>query len=474
VHDAGLCGGAGDLRADRMSRACRMEQLRDRIKERRWLVALVLIGAALLALVMPMLQFVDAKQYEGFVGAALAQSLLYAIAVWLIVRRRWDARVLWIVLAVAALARAMVLLSPATLSDDIYRYVWDGRVQAAGINPYRYVPADPALASLRDAVVYPHINRADYAPTIYPPVAQMIFFIVTRIGETGTAMKLAMLGFEAVTIGAILALLRRDGLPPERAVIYAWHPLPIWEFTGAGHVDAAAVALLCLALLAATRERPVLTGAALALSALVKPFALVVAPALWKKWDFRMPAAFAGVLIACYAPYLGVGSRVFGFLGGYGDEEGYLEGGGFFLTTLLRHLGVPVPAGVSAAIAALILAAVALFLALRERPEPADPWPPLLLATVFLVLLSPHFPWYFAWVLPLLCRRLYLPLLYLTLVCFVLYLREVKGWPDLGGGDTVQISANYKAGLWLYGGFAILALADGLMRIPRFTARRPA
>src|SRR5262249_1178313 len=155
--------------------------------------------------------------------------------------------------------------------------------------------------------------------------------IITRIQETGIAIKLAMLGFEVVTVGAILALLSDDGLPAERVVIYAWHPLPIWEFTGAGHVDAAAVAFLCLALLATARKRPIITGAALALSVLVKPFALIIAPALWRKWDFRMPVAFALALVASYIPYLSVGERVLGFLGGYGDEEGYLEGGGFFV-----------------------------------------------------------------------------------------------------------------------------------------------
>ena len=74
---------------------------------------------------------------------------------------------------------------PPFLSTDIFRYVWDGQVQAAGINPYRYVPAAPELAPLRDAMVYPNINRADYAPTIYPPAAQMFFLAVTRLGEHG-------------------------------------------------------------------------------------------------------------------------------------------------------------------------------------------------------------------------------------------------------------------------------------------------
>ena len=441
-----------------------MTQLGDSLNEQRRLAGLVLAGAALLALSIAMLHFLDAQQYERFVGAALIQSLLYALAVWLVVRRRWDANALGIILAVAVLARAVALFAPDTLSTDIYRYIWDGRVQAAGINPYRYVPADPALAFLRDEDVYPNINRREYAPTVYPPVAQIIFLIASRIQETGTAMKLAMAGFEAVTIGAIFALLRRDGLPPERVLIYAWHPLPIWEFSGAGHIDAAAIAFLSLALLAAMRERPVAAGAALALATLVKPFTLVIAPALWKKWDFRMPAAFAGVLLVCYAPYLSVGRRVFGFLGGYGGEEGYFEGGGFFITALLRHLGVPVPTGVfSAGVVLAILAGLAIFVAFRPRREPVEAWTPLLPATGFLVLLSPHFAWYFAWVLPLLCRQIYLPLLYLTLACFILYLPEIKDWADY-----------FKAGLWLYSGFAILALGDGLMRIPRLTARRAA
>ena len=110
-----------------------------------------------------------------------------------------------------------------------------------------------------------------------------------------------------------------------------------------------------------------------------------------------------------------------------------------------------------------ILAALGIFVAFRPRREPVEPWIPLLLATGFLVLLSPHFAWYFALALPLLCRKLYLPLLYLTLACFILYLPEIKDWGDW-----------FKAGLWLYSGFAILALGDGLMRIPQRTNRRAA
>ena len=99
--------------------------------------------------------------------------------------------------------RGYVLLFDPLLSSDIYRYIWDGRVQAAGINPYRYFPAHDALAALRDATIFPRINRADYAVTIYPPVAEFFFLIVTRIGEKTNVMRLALLGCEAVSVAFI-------------------------------------------------------------------------------------------------------------------------------------------------------------------------------------------------------------------------------------------------------------------------------
>ena len=431
--------------------------------ERRALVALAVAGAALLALSPLMLHFLVAVRYEHFVLAALAQGAVYAFAVWLILRCRFGRAALVLIFAVAVIARAIALPAPPTLSTDIARYVWDGRVQAAGINPYRYVPADERLAALRDDAIYPNINRADYAPTVYPPVAEMIFLAVTRLSETLTAMRLVMIGFEVVTVLALLALLRHDGRPPERVLIYAWHPLPIWEFAGAGHVDAAAIAFMTLAMLAA-RERRALAGLALAAGALTKPFVLLVAPALWRRWDWRLPAALIAAGIVFYLPYLGAGSGVLGYLGGYGEEQGYADGSGFFLVALLRALGVPAPGGLAFAIfAALVLAVLALAIAFRSRPHDAGPAIFLPLAAAFFVLISPHYAWYFAWALPLLVRAPYVPLLYVTLACFIFYLPAIKDFDDY-----------LTAGLWLYGGMAVLAVADLALRLRASPVRRPA
>ena len=77
--------------------------------------------------------------------------------------------------------------APPLLSSDIYRYVWDGRVQRAGINPYRYLPDAPQLAFLRDPAVFPNINRAEYAPTIYPPTAEALFALAAASPPASTA-----------------------------------------------------------------------------------------------------------------------------------------------------------------------------------------------------------------------------------------------------------------------------------------------
>src|SRR5262249_58083538 len=106
-------------------------------------------------------------------------------------------------------ARVYVLLFDPLLSTDIYRYIWDGKVQAAGINPYRYFPTHDALGHLRDATILPRINRSDYAVTIYPPVAEFFFLLVTRIGEYVIVMRLALLACEALSVSLIVLFLCR-------------------------------------------------------------------------------------------------------------------------------------------------------------------------------------------------------------------------------------------------------------------------
>jgi len=379
-------------------------------------IGMMLLGAAILACILgaaaQRLPDDIGAMTEGrtvaYVAWTVAAGALYAAAVALVLRAQAPGRrTLAAVLLLAAAMRLVTILPPPLLSTDVYRYVWDGRVQAAGINPYVHLPAAPELLPLRDAAngpaaVYPNINRAYYAPTIYPPFAQAIFAAVALAWPGIWGMKTAMLAFDALAAGAGLLLLRAAGLPPARVLIYAWNPLVVWEFAGGAHIDAAAAGLSALAILAAVRLRPALAGAALGLAVLCKLLPAALFPALWRRWDLRTPLACAVVIALGYACYAGAGWRVLGYLPGYASEEGLGSGGGVFLLRLATLLG-PLPHWAGPAYAALGLAGLlALALAVAWRPLPDGParrtahicrdavW----LGAATMAVLSPHYPWY--------------------------------------------------------------------------------
>jgi alpha-1,6-mannosyltransferase len=337
------------------------------------------------------------------VGLLVFSAAIYFAAVRLILRHTWPRCTIWVVLGVAVALRVLLLTEPPILSSDIYRYVWDGRVQAAGINPYRYVPADPALTSLRDAVIYPQINRATYARTIYPPVAQLVFAGVGRIRDTVMGMRLAMLGFEALGVVCLLGLLPLAGLPRERILIYAWNPLALWSFASDGHEDAISVGLLGLALLLQARHQDGWAGAALAGAVLTKFFPLAVAPAFLRGGRFWQPALAGLAVIGCgYALYGSAGWHILGFLPSYGQEEGIDSGHGIWLRADLAQL-VPFPpvapmvyvAGL--ALIFLVLTAAVLCLRKPENDVQALCRDTGMLAAAAMVATSPHYHWYSAW-----------------------------------------------------------------------------
>jgi len=340
---------------------------------------------------------------NAFIALTVAAGLL-TIAATHVAERAPPDRALWLVFGFGIVLRVYVLLFDPFLSSDIYRYVWDGRVQVAGINPYRYFPADEALAFLRDATIFPRINRADFAVTIYPPVAQFFFLIVTRISESVIAMRLALVGCEAVTVALIMLLLRRTNREVTRVVAYLWHPLPLWEIAGSGHVDALMVALMLLGLWMALTGH-VLRGAVLiALSVLVKPFAAPAFAGIWRPWDLRMPLVVIATIAICYLPYLSAGWGVLGFLTkGYFTEEGISAGYELWLLSLWRlafgeHQS---DVAVYAVLAALVLVLMGFWVARRSPDSIAATLADInMLLLLALLLLSPNYPWYFLVIAP--------------------------------------------------------------------------
>lgn len=354
---------------------------------------------------------------RAFLVALVAQLAVYGLAsAWVIRRRPRPAGALVVIVLVALAARLILVGTTPSASDDLYRYIWDGRIQAQGINPYRFPPSDPALAAYRDGAIYPLINRKG-APTIYPPVAQAVFRALYAIHPDSVAWtKLAFAGVDLLTILIVAGLLARLGLRPERAILYAWHPLAILEVAGSGHVDAVAILFLVLAVWARLAGRPYRAGFLLACAVLTKFYALVALPALLRperRRDLRLPLTTAAAIGLAYLPFLAVGGRVFGYLGGYVQEEGIASGERFKFVRWAAWLvaraeppgrvgAFPVDGGrLYAGFLVLALAALAWWCWTRPLPSPrAIPARVALLLATFLILATPSYPWYTLLVLP--------------------------------------------------------------------------
>jgi alpha-1,6-mannosyltransferase len=361
------------------------------------LIGLGALGLALLAFIATGPWIARTFGYAVFIPGVLASGAATVAAAMLAPAVPARAGLL-LILSLAAIMRLLVMLDDPLLSSDIYRYVWDGRVQAAGINPYLYVSADAALAGLRDATIYPNINRADYAVTAYPPVAEMFFLAVTRISETLTMMRLAMVICEIVVIATIIDLLRILQLPAVTVVAWAWHPLAIWEIAHSGHVEALMVALLMAGVWLLIRKSGLAGTIAVALAALVKPYALMALSGFWRRRDWRMPLAVAATIAFCYLSYLDAGRGVLGFLTtGYLAEEGLADGHGFWLVGLAQAALGKVP-GLTAAYLIVTLGVMA-WLGLRAASRTVSTTETTvedlgMLLMVGLFFLSPNYPWY--------------------------------------------------------------------------------
>jgi alpha-1,6-mannosyltransferase len=367
------------------------------------LIRLAGIGAIMAGLNLAVPFAFRAGGDNAFISVTILAGLL-AIAATYAAERALTPRALWLIFGLAIALRGFALSFDPFLSSDIYRYIWDGKVQAAGINPYRYFPAHDALAALRDTTIFPRINRADYATTIYPPVAEFFFLMVTRLGSSTTVMRLALLVCEAVSVVVMLLLLKRMQRPLTRIVAYVWHPLPIWEIANSGHVDSLMIALMLLGLWVALTARVIRGAILITFAALVKPFAAMALAAIWRPPDWKMPLVVIATIALCYLSYLSVGWGVFGFLTkGYLTEEGFISGSAIWPLSVWR-LAFGVHRG-DVAIYVTLTISILILMALRAARRPTPTVASILadinmLLLAVLLLLSPNYPWYFLAIMP--------------------------------------------------------------------------
>ena len=364
--------------------------------------------------------------YVALIGLGLAQAVLWVAgvpaddgtfafgwrslplfgiqvaAVGLVWRRR-DHAAIAAVIAFAIAFRIAALSWPPVLSSDLHRYVWDGRVTASGTSPYASPPNGNDVAHLRDAAIWPHINRPD-AVTVYPPGAQIAFLTLTTVGGDSVAgVKYAAFAAELIALLLVaLVLRRRRELTAGQLAIYAWSPLVISEVCVSGHLDALVLPLILAALLLAQARRGVWAGAVLGAATLLKLYPVLLLIAVPRASRRAAIAAAAAVIALTYLPWVALeGSSVLGFLPDYvqtGEDfnmavRGFLQSGLALVTVHARPIAM--------AACAAALAGVLLHLTAANDAE-RDPFRTARNTALAFVLLLPTavHPWYALWLVP--------------------------------------------------------------------------
>jgi hypothetical protein len=353
---------------------------------------------------------------------------------------KFPRRVVVIGLAVAALWHLPFLLMPAGADDDVHRYVWDGRLQRLGYNPYVVVPNDPAFSALHTEETR-NLNNPEVASP-YPAGAQLFFRAVTAIHESTFAFKVAFVLCELAIIPLLLAELRRLGQAEHWVLAYAWNPLLVTCVTYSGHVDILGVLLLLLSATALKRRWRTFAAITFGLAVTVKFLPIVLAPLYWRR--VRVRDGLLAVLIVglLYVPFLRGGSIPMGSISVFVKRFRFNDP---VFAEIERIVSPQVAAGL-AALVGLVTAAV-----LRRRQDGYSPqtfaWPmaaSLLCAPVI-------YPWYLLWLLPFVRSVSTVPLIIWTIsilpTFYVWHLRTlggewvVPGWIVLLEYGTVAAAA---------------------------------
>ncbi len=440
---------------------------------------LLVLGSMVLLVAQPGLDPARLLPLALVVGAWIA----FGCAAWLL--RKVTLKLAVGLILVGGIALQVVAMTgPPRNSTDSYRYIWDGRVQAAGIDPYLYAPVDQGVARLRNDFLWSSTGPRHYvdcaktnqistthpadsvvagcsklnrikAPTVYPPVAEAYFLAVQLVApadDSAIPIQAAAASFAVLVTVILLFGLRRLGKDPRLAALWAWCPTVILECGQNAHVDVVAVALTLVALLllarAKTEGRTVLGGVLLGLAIATKVTPVLVVPAVLRRGWLLISASVAAAISLVYAPHvLAVGSKIIGFFPGYLHQEGYSTGGGFSVIGLFVH-------GKAATLAAvLILAAIAV--AIYRFCDPDQPWRGgVLMTSAALAVCTPDFQWY------------------AILLVMLVALDGRPEWLAIAAGGYFTNSGNlYLAGaaihqtrLWGYGGGAAVACACALVR----------
>jgi hypothetical protein len=365
---------------------------------------------------------------------------------------RFPRQVIVVGLVLAALWHIPFLRQRPRPDDDIHRYVWDGRVQRLGLNPYIVVPNDPVLAGLHTPETRT-LNNPE-VPSPYPAGAELFFRAVTAIHESVFALKIAFVVCDFAIVFVLLDILRRAGQGTHWVLAYAWNPLLAVEVGGSGHIDIVGVLLLLVSAAALERRWRRAAAVSLGLAVAVKFLPIVLLPLYWKRVRLRDGALAAVVVGLLYVPFLDHGRIPTGSLGTYLQRFRFNDP----VFAVIEHVAAP---QLVAGLAVLVGVVTAIWIRSKSTAHSAEAfaWPmaaSLLCAPVV-------YPWYLLWLLPFMRSTSTVPLIVWTVsiipTYYVWHLRTI-GRPWVVPGWIMLLE------------FGSVAMAGAIIVYRRFT--RPA
>jgi|GEM_PF-312239 len=357
------------------------------------------------------------RHVVGSISVGLGAGIVYFVALYALEHSRAHRATIWIVIAGAVLFRLTLLPLKPSLSNDPYRYHWDGVVQLAGYNPYLVSP-DKLAIGVR---MTPNGHRlpAHQIPNIYPPLAELVFRAAARLFPSTIAFKLPFFLSDVISVFLLAVCLRRYAKREFRLAVYAWNPLVIFELSGTGHSDALAIVMVLVAILL-VRQRIVTSTLALAAATLLKLFPIMLFPLwlrrvgwprTWKSWVAGMGST--ALALACFWPYRAalqqIPKTMHYFVRHWQNNNASL----FTLFGKISHsFAWSSGLGEGAVIGLALWAA-----ARRLEPERAA----YLIFGAILLFTPNAYPWYFTWAIPFLCFYFDPAWLLLTVLQFLAY-----------------------------------------------------
>jgi alpha-1,6-mannosyltransferase len=350
-------------------------------------------------------------------------------------------RLLMVALLLAVAFRAPLAFSPVGPDNDMVRYLYDGRLQRLGYNPFTVIPSDPSVAGTHTSLT--RLMPSRNAATPYPAAAQLFFRLVVTISEAPRAMKVAMLACDLLTIVVLVAWLRSTRRSPWLALVYAWNPLVVLEIAHSGHIDALGALWIAISAWMLSTGRGMRAAVAFVLAVASKLLPIVLLPLFWKRIRPRDAAVAALVLAALYFPFRSAGVLP---LGAIPNVVAAIRFNGPVFKALIPWV---TPQG---AAAFAVLAGLTVATWMRYRRPADDPaawaWP----MAVSLVAAPVVYPWYLLYFTPFLFTRAAVPLLAWTYTALPVYLV----WHLSKDGYRWAVPARV---LWFeYGGVALAAI----------------